>query len=80
MTSGDIVETGVKDEPYLLCSEHTECYKTMGLTNQALEEYTRTGCVVWSISYIPGLGACAWVTFRAKSRFYQHKSVLLVEH
>lgn len=69
---GEILETGVKDEAYLLYSEHTECYKKMGLTNQDLEEYARKGRLVQSISYVPGLGVPG-LDFEQKSRFYQRK-------
>jgi len=69
---GEILETGVKDELYLLYSEHTECYKKMGLTNQDLEEYARQGRHVQSISYVPGLSVPG-LDFEQESRFYQHK-------
>ena len=57
---GEVVETGVKDDALLLYSEHKECYKKMGLTDQDLEEYARQGRL---ISYVPGID----------SRFYQRK-------
>ena len=63
----------MKDEPYLLYSEHTECYKTMRLSNQDLEEYARKDRLLRSISHVPVPG----LDFEHN---YKHKSVLLVEH
>ena len=69
---GEVLETGVKDNAYLLYSEHRECYKKMGLTDQDLEEYARKGRLVRSISYVPRLDLSG-LDFDEKSRFYQRK-------
>ena len=64
---GEAIETSVKDKPYLLYSNHRECYKKMGLSDQDLEEYAAQGVYIPSLRHVPGF------KFEEQSSFYKRK-------